>query len=836
MFKMVCKNLTGQFKKQRMLTLLLIMNIVVSCLVICFSYGLYRNFHNTLSQGEEESITYLNIETSKDNITELEDAPVALPAADISLEDIAEIALAFDDDVKNAIDHIGMLCYIKTPLLEQQYYDEASMEEYVNNTEVDAPYSDDLDPCYEQINISFDVKGDSLLPCESDKKIFTQEEFDRGEKVVAVGRGFYDPINHYAHGFTNSLLMVGSRKIPEDTDHIIINGEEYKIKRIDDRDILSDDLIRIPYTSVPEDLKISVEKVFEAEDYFVFDISFTRPITHSIYDKVAKTLEEATGGKFYLEPIEFTDVKELQYYRTVMLISVVIAVLAAINMAILYRYILEKRTSQLAIFRICGCTKGRAVLSYLIECLVINIPLFAITELIYHKLIMPHLSGLFPYMEQCYSFKLYAAIFGIYIVASMLVMLIMITLTVKKHSLVTLKSAPKSTGKMGVMKLFEVLQIAAVLAIMIMITSAITARYEMYASFSDMIERKGLMLTLDNFDVYPEQLEEVLGGKEYIANQFSNTYDGDTPIDGIAYSDEYINAYKPPLQDGVWLDEAGFTYADSGYIPVVVTSCGGRYKVGDVIENDIIMSYDENNEPADVINVKYKIIGVLRDKVNIAGYSYDQTRRGNFADLYSVFSDDFEDNDWFLSKISDEYACFGANGCLHGQVFIYCDGMSDDEIAQLKSDIVYEVGAVPVELSQVYDSSMQYIYEQMYTLFPIAVCIFILTIISTVSISAIYTKRQLRNYAIFYICGARWRTCALRSLKNSAITCGIAAAISAIVLIVGKLTLLKETVISFGWWHIAVCAGVIVLYLALSMIMPLMIIGSNEPKEVLKEE
>ena len=148
MFKMVCKNLTGQFKKQRMLTLLLIMNIVVSCLVICFSYGLYRNFHNTLSQGEEESITYLNIETSKDNITELEDAPVALPAADISLEDIAEIALAFDDDVKNAIDHIGMLCYIKTPLLEQQYYDEASMEEYANKSEVDAHYSDYLDPCY----------------------------------------------------------------------------------------------------------------------------------------------------------------------------------------------------------------------------------------------------------------------------------------------------------------------------------------------------------------------------------------------------------------------------------------------------------------------------------------------------------------------------------------------------------------------------------------------------------------------------------------------------------------------------------------------------------------
>ena len=62
------------------------------------------------------------------------------------------------------------------------------------------------------------------------------------------------------------------------------------------------------------------------------------------------------------------------------------------------------------------------------------------------------------------------------------------------------------------------------------------------------------------------------------------------------------------------------------------------------------------------------------------------------------------------------------------------------------------------------------------------------------------------------------------------------AIVPAVMLIAGKLTFFKETVITFGVWHFAVCAVVIVLYLALSMLMPLMIIGSNEPKEVLKEE
>jgi len=47
---------------------------------------------------------------------------------------------------------------------------------------------------------------------------------------------------------------------------------------------------------------------------------------------------------------------------------------------------------------------------------------------------------------------------------------------------------------------------------------------------------------------------------------------------------------------------------------------------------------------------------------------------------------------------------------------------------------------------------------------------------------------------------------------------------------------MKDTVITFGAIPLAVCAGVLLLYLALSMIMPLLIIGKTEPREVLKEE
>lgn len=130
--------------------------------------------------------------------------------------------------------------------------------------------------------------------------------------------------------------------------------------------------------------------------------------------KGSTVLLDSTVDLVYLQPIEFTAATEIYYYKTIILISVIIAVLAAINMAILYRYILKIRLSQLAMLRICCCSKGRAIVSYLHECLIINAPLFALTHLVYHKLIMPRLSGLFPNMAGAYSFKLYAAVFGIY--------------------------------------------------------------------------------------------------------------------------------------------------------------------------------------------------------------------------------------------------------------------------------------------------------------------------------------------------------------------------------------------------------------------------------------
>ena len=108
------------------------------------------------------------------------------------------------------------------------------------------------------------------------------------------------------------------------------------------------------------------------------------------------------------------------------MISILIAVLASINFAVLYQYILSKRRKTLGIFRLCGCTKFKVLIIFLSECMFITMPTFALTSLCYDKLVIPVLAKHFEYIESAYSFKMYLIIFLIYVFCSLAVLTLMI--------------------------------------------------------------------------------------------------------------------------------------------------------------------------------------------------------------------------------------------------------------------------------------------------------------------------------------------------------------------------------------------------------------------------
>ena len=54
MFRMIWKNLKNQYTKQTLLALLMLVNIAVTALVICFAYGIYYDFAIKADSGMAE--------------------------------------------------------------------------------------------------------------------------------------------------------------------------------------------------------------------------------------------------------------------------------------------------------------------------------------------------------------------------------------------------------------------------------------------------------------------------------------------------------------------------------------------------------------------------------------------------------------------------------------------------------------------------------------------------------------------------------------------------------------------------------------------------------------
>ena len=817
------KNIKSQMTKQGITSLLLVVNIIVSCLVICFSCGVYRNYKLMIKEGEPTDMSQVTIGINDECLSTVLDKP---RTSEMTVGMLKEFISKLSPDTLKSSYFDVFTGFYNELYLDEQGNPGFSIQSPFKFTVIDGVYR-----CVGEI---------------ADMHFFTEEQYANGEKVVAIGTKYYDISERISGTVINSETEAGSKyviyyvgeesAIPADKKTTIINGEEFRIIKSDIPYALE-----IPFTALPDDTPLC------GKTYIQFDTD----ITKAQYEDIKKCVASSAIGQYgYVKELTFIDESEIYYYRTILLISVLISVLAAINMAIIYRYILEKRSKELAIYRICGCTKRKATAMYLLEGLIINAPLFALFEVAYHKLIMPRLTDMFPHMKDAYSLKLYAVIFGIYVAASLIVMLTMIAFTVSKHSLASLKNKAKaSSKKFGIMKLFEVLQLAAVLGIIVCVVSAIESRYSLFNPFEDELQREGYFLNGKGVSTSEttEEFKSRLPGCEFEMVCYDEFTSDNAQLDefhayGLLYDDEYYDSYIPPMNSGVWLNEVE---KNSDAVPVVL-SYTDKYEVGDEFTQTFVLgTYDidgnlitnDANYPVTEHTMKVRVVGILKDNINIQGFDDgDSTGKTDYRSIYDIYNNSFEQKIFIFAREKDWTPARGVSNYPADKLFIFTDNCTPEQKEVADKYIVESYGDTAKPLTEVYDNSVDYIYSQMYTLFPIALCIFILTVISAVSINAIYTKRQLRNYAIFYICGARWKTCALRSLKNSAITCAVSVATAVAVLLIGKETFLSETVLSFGIWQILACTGVIVLYLALSIIMPITIIGKAQPRDVLKEE
>ncbi len=383
--------------------------------------------------------------------------------------------------------------------------------------------------------------------------------------------------------------------------------------------------------------------------------------------------------------------------------------------------------------------------------------------------------------------------------------------------------------------LLIILQMTVVFLITISMVSTIVSRFQYYEPFKKQLNSNGIFCCFRNAldpetgdaRLKPtERLHELLeNDQEIIASYSPWLYCGDEKINFTSYDDEFIEMYKPEIESGKWFD---LNVNESSAVPIVISQNPYGFKVGDKIKINIFSDKDD-----DILETE--VIGILKEGTKVIGFSTSENGKYDCRNAFANYNYGVEQIPIFLLRQKDlENKPIMIQ--MNGPAFITYSSNTANEVIESNNEIIRKMGVLNItSLDEIKNNSIDYIFSQIYTLFPILICVLILTLVGAVSVSALSTKRQLKNYAVYYICGLKWRQCAGVNFFSALISISLSFGLSIVsVAMVKSIGLLGNTVIQFGVWQILSCIMIMTIYIILSVVLPISIIGKNTPNQVLK--
>lgn len=242
---------------------------------------------------------------------------------------------------------------------------------------------------------------------------FTDEEFLNGERVCLAPSGcceeYFDPDkNTYYDEETGKEVLYDypyqAYKLG-DKWYVNIEGTEYECIAFFD----AFDQYYIPQRNMPDSIKLIQLPVVDLKYQLTTEENLKM---QELYNRYFPGMIE----EFY--ELTLIDNEKIYYYNTNMWVSVLIAVVSAINLALIMNYILTRRRKTIAIFRINGCSANKARRIYVAEIMLILNIVFVVCLLLWIIFLLPLLGEIFEYIEDAFSFKVYGLIYICYILIS----------------------------------------------------------------------------------------------------------------------------------------------------------------------------------------------------------------------------------------------------------------------------------------------------------------------------------------------------------------------------------------------------------------------------------
>lgn len=406
-----------------------------------------------------------------------------------------------------------------------------------------------------------------------------------------------------------------------------------------------------------------------------------------------------------------------------------------------------------------------------------------------------------------------------------------------------LKTAMKTMRRNISMNILSILQMTAALLIASVMVSAICIRYQTYTPFQDYFEGHGLFCKFttpahdgDLYDMSTriESSEALLSylsassaltAHELILTVDDGSENGAMPK-AISYDDEIIRRYQPSLQDGRWLS------TEAEEIEIVISENAYGWKVGDIIP--FAVGGDDQ-----MLLLEGRVVGVLRDNAEVFGLFRSRNDESDeiYRLLYDSYSFGIEGKPLMLFSYSTlERLEPSPLQSIYSSVLLSYPNDTSSETMKKDQQTLNRLGCVmSIDLQTMDVNSKHYLYYEMYRLLPIVAVLMVLVLVSSISSSALSTRRRLRDYAIFYLNGLQWKQCMVVNLLQAFLTGAAAVLLTICGVAVVRFSTLSDTFrILWNGWVVVVLAGMLLVYLLLSMLMPVMMLYSTTPARILK--
>ncbi|MBQ8515338.1 MAG: hypothetical protein IJ496_08060 [Ruminococcus sp.] len=415
--------------------------------------------------------------------------------------------------------------------------------------------------------------------------------------------------------------------------------------------------------------------------------------------------------------------------------------------------------------------------------------------------------------------------------------------------MILIKTAWNIFRKNFMMNLFTILQMTAVLVITAVMVSSVCIRYQYYTPFKDYFSSNGIFMDwtfyansdpsryafndMMNNEDFLEEFPEAKGMLSCHSAMMYCSEDTEKLFHAWSYDDELIKRFEPELQEGRWLSIT----TDPRTVEVVVSENEYGWEVGDTIE--LAAASFPNDMPFTA-----KVVGKLREGAKIPGGFFLLEGEPDFNNFYYPYTYEIEQQPALLfsytalyhldSGLAKETERDVSQGVISSAFLTFPDDFTEEELFAAQQKLNQYGNVMSFPMSEINENSKKYLHRELYNLLPIIIVLFILAAVSSVSSSALSTRRRLKDYAIYYITGLQWKHCTLVNLIQSVVISAISAVAASAILFAIPYTAYKDTFkIIWNPYLFAAMGGLVLLYFIISMMMPVIIIGRSSPKQIL---